>query len=64
MDAGNIVHAADTGGLLVVNQIDPIAMQFTLPQEQFQAVNKAINTGQKLLVEAQYQGTHDVLATG
>lgn len=64
VDAGNIVHAADTGGLLVVNQIDPIALQFTLPQEQFQAVNRAINTGRVLAVQAQDQSSHELLATG
>ncbi|PIG09247.1 efflux RND transporter periplasmic adaptor subunit [Comamonas sp. 26] len=64
VDAGNIVHAADTGGLLVVNQIDPIALQFSLPQEQFQAVNRAINTGQTLAVQAQDQSSRALLATG
>jgi multidrug efflux system membrane fusion protein len=64
VDAGNIVHAADTGGLLVVNQIDPIALQFTLPQEQFQAVNRAINTGRVLTVQAQDQSSRELLATG
>lgn len=64
VDAGNIVHAADTGGLLVVNQIDPIALQFSLPQEQFQAVNRAVNTGQTLAVQAQDQSSRALLATG
>lgn len=64
VDPGNIVHAADAGGMLVVNQIDPIALQFTLPQEQFQAVNRAINRGGTLQVQALDQGTREVLATG
>ncbi len=33
VDPGNIVHAADTGGIVVVTQIDPIAVLFTLPQD-------------------------------
>jgi multidrug efflux system membrane fusion protein len=64
VDPGNIVHAADPGGLLVVNQIDPIALQFTLPQERFQAVNRAINAGKPLAVQALDQSTGEVLATG
>lgn len=64
VDPGNIVHAADTGGLLVVNQIDPIALQFTLPQERFQAVNRAINTGRPLVVQALDQASGELLATG
>lgn len=31
VDPGNIVHAADSNGLLVINQIDPITVVFTLP---------------------------------
>lgn len=64
VDPGNIVHANDAGGLLVVNQIDPIALQFALPQEQFQAVNRAVNAGRTLQVQALDPGTHEVLATG
>jgi membrane fusion protein, multidrug efflux system len=65
IDPGNIVHAADTNGLLVINQIDPIAVQFTLPESSFQAVNKALNaTHEPLTVEAIDRDTHEVLASG
>ena len=64
VDPGNIVHAADAGGLLVVNQVDPIALQFTLPQERFQAVNRAINAGRPLAVQALDQTTGELLASG
>ena len=33
VDPGNVVHAADTGGLVVVTQLDPIAVLFTLPED-------------------------------
>jgi multidrug efflux system membrane fusion protein len=42
VDVGNIVHAADTTGLVVINQIDPIAVIFTLPEEQVPTINHAI----------------------
>ncbi|MDM0031183.1 efflux RND transporter periplasmic adaptor subunit [Variovorax sp. J22P271] len=65
VDPGNIVHAADTNGLLVINQIDPIAVQFTLPESSFQAVNKALEgSHEPLAVEAIDRDTRDVLATG
>jgi len=65
VDPGNIVHAADTNGLLVINQIDPIAVQFTLPESSFQAVNKALNgSHEPLAVEAIDRDTHEVLAPG
>jgi multidrug efflux system membrane fusion protein len=43
VDPGNIVHAADTNGIVVINQIDPVAVVFTLPEEAFQDVNRALN---------------------
>ncbi len=44
VDVGNIVHAADTNGLVVIDQIDPIAVVFTLPDAAFQQVNAAMRT--------------------
>jgi len=41
VDPGNIVHAADTNGLVVINQIDPVAVVFTLPDEAVQEVIRA-----------------------
>ena len=65
VDPGNIVHQTDTSGLLVINQIDPIAVQFTLPESAFQAVNRALlGGGTPLRVQAIDRGTHEVLATG
>ena len=43
VDPGNIVHAADPNGIVVINQIDPIAVVFTLPEEAFQDVNRALH---------------------
>ena len=38
VDQGNIVHAADANGLAVITQIQPIAVVFTLPEDNLQAV--------------------------
>ncbi|XAH23403.1 efflux RND transporter periplasmic adaptor subunit [Xylophilus sp. GW821-FHT01B05] len=65
VDPGNIVHAADTTGLVVINQIDPIAVQFTLPESSFQAVNRALRaTPGQLQVTAVTHDTQEVLGTG
>ncbi|MDR2187105.1 MAG: efflux RND transporter periplasmic adaptor subunit [Azonexus sp.] len=65
VDPGNIVRAADAGGLLVINQIDPIAVQFTLPEAAFQAINAALRASAKpLAVQALDRDTGDVLAEG
>jgi membrane fusion protein, multidrug efflux system len=41
VDIGNIVHASDTTGLVVIDQVDPISVVFTLPDAAFQRVNGA-----------------------
>jgi len=51
VDEGNIVHAADATGIVVITQIKPIAILFTLPQQQINQVNKAAAKG-ALPVEA------------
>jgi multidrug efflux system membrane fusion protein len=45
VDAGNIVHAADTTGVVVITQIKPIAIIFTLPQQQLAKVNRMFAQG-------------------
>ncbi len=51
VDQGNIVHATDTGGLVVLTQIRPISVLFNLPQQALGRVNKAFSQG-PLAVEA------------
>ena len=65
VDAGNIVHAADAGGLVVINQIDPITVVFTLPEENFQDVNKALHaSAEPLQVIAYPRDGSQVLGSG
>jgi membrane fusion protein, multidrug efflux system len=45
VDAGNIVHAADTTGIVVITQVRPIAVIFLLPQQRLAQVNKAFAQG-------------------
>ena len=51
IDKGNIVHAADTGGLVVITQLKPISLIFTLPQDDLPAIAAAQKNG-KLAVTA------------
>jgi multidrug efflux system membrane fusion protein len=51
VDPGNIVHAADQGGIVVVTQLDPIAVLFTLPEDDLPRVSKQLAAG-PLKVEA------------
>jgi multidrug efflux system membrane fusion protein len=45
VDPGNIVHAADTTGIVTIAQLQPIAVVFTEPEEQLQSIAKAYNAG-------------------
>ena len=45
VDQGNIVHAADTTPLVVITQLQPISVVFTLPQQTLGAVAAAIRAG-------------------
>jgi multidrug efflux system membrane fusion protein len=67
VDPGNIVHATDTGGLVVINQIDPIAVLFTLPGDAVQAINlaqRATAGGRRLAVLAYGRNGGALLARG
>lgn len=65
VDPGNIVHAADANGLVVINQIDPIAVQFTLPEDAVQAINRVQQqTGQPLSVLAYDRAGNQMLGAG
>jgi multidrug efflux system membrane fusion protein len=45
IDPGNIVHAAGTTGIVVVTQVKPISVIFTLPEEQLSDVSAAMAAG-------------------
>lgn len=45
IDPGNIVRAASTTGIVVVTQVQPISVIFTLPEESLSAVNSALAQG-------------------
>jgi multidrug efflux system membrane fusion protein len=45
VDQGNIIHASDLTGLVIITQLQPIAVQFSLPQQQIVRVNAASAKG-------------------
>ena len=64
VDAGNIVHASDTNGLLVITQLQPISVIFSLPQDQLPQVNAKLRSGAQLAVEAFDRDDIAKIATG
>src|SRR5262249_12177151 len=52
VDPGNIIHATDANGLVVITQIQPISVVFTLPQDQLPPVYDKFRKGVQLSVDA------------
>jgi multidrug efflux system membrane fusion protein len=63
VDPGNLVHASDASGIVVVTQMDPIAVLFTLPQDDLPDVSHYLAAG-PLAVEAYSRDGAQLLATG
>jgi multidrug efflux system membrane fusion protein len=63
VDPGNIVHASDTNPMLILTQLQPIAVIFTLPEDQLQTVSQHMKNG-TLAVDAFSRDDQSKLATG
>lgn len=64
VDPGNIVHAADAQGLMVITQLQPIAVIFSIPEDDLPRVTDAIKATPNLPVDVYDRGLKKVLATG
>ena len=65
VDAGNIVRAADANGLVVINQIDPISVVFTLPDDAVPDIHRAQHSSHAPLAVVAYpRSGEQPLATG
>jgi multidrug efflux system membrane fusion protein len=63
VDPGNIVHASDTNPLLVITQLEPITVIFTLPEDQLNTVTRHMRDG-PLRVDAYSRDDRTKLGTG
>ncbi|MCC6610650.1 MAG: MdtA/MuxA family multidrug efflux RND transporter periplasmic adaptor subunit [Burkholderiales bacterium] len=52
VDPGNIVHASDANGIVIITQLQPVSVVFTIPQDNVPAVMKRVRAGDALPVEA------------
>jgi len=64
VDPGNIVHAADTNGLVVITQMEPISVVFTISESQVPPVSQRFRAGQKLPVDALNSDKTKKIASG
>lgn len=64
VDVGNFVAAGQTAGIVVVTQLQPISILFTIPEDNIGAVISRTNAGEQLVVEAYDRTQTTRLATG
>lgn len=64
VDPGNVVRAGDANGLVVITQLQPIAVVFTIPQDSLPVVLKRLGAGEKPAVEAWDRENKAKLAAG
>jgi multidrug efflux system membrane fusion protein len=64
VDPGNMVHATDTNGLVVLTQLQPITVVFTIPEDSLPQVLKKLHAGEKMEVDAYDREQKVKLATG
>jgi len=64
VDAGNMVHASDAGGLVVITQTQPITAIFSIPSDSLPAVIEKLQANETLTTEAWDREGKTRLATG
>jgi multidrug efflux system membrane fusion protein len=64
VDVGNMVHASDQNGMFVITQLHPIAVLFTLPEDQLPSVAQQMRKARQLPVDAFSRDNQNSLGTG
>ncbi len=64
VDPGNIVHAADANGMVVLTQLQPIAVLFTIPEDSLPQVVQKLRAGAHLPADAYNRDNSKRLASG
>jgi len=64
IDPGNVVKANDTAGLVVITQLEPIALVFSVPEDSLQPILRRFRSGSKVPVDAFDREGRTKIATG
>ena len=64
VDPGNIIHASDTTGVVVITQLQPITVVFSIPEDDLRRVLREVRAGQTLQAEAFDRSGTTLLASG
>jgi multidrug efflux system membrane fusion protein len=64
VDPGNVVHAADTTGLVIIAQLQPVTVIYPIPEDNLPRVMKRLQDGEAIVVDAWDRDQKVKLATG
>jgi multidrug efflux system membrane fusion protein len=64
VDPGNVVKASDAGGLVVITQLEPIALVFSVPEDSLAPIMRRFRSGTPVTVEAYDREGRTRIATG
>src|SRR5213075_1114628 len=64
VDAGNIVHGSDTNPLVVITQLEPITVVFSVAEDYLPQIQQQLRQGKELVVDAFDRAQQKKLATG
>ena len=64
VDPGNIVHASDPNGMLVITQLQPISVEFSVAEDYLPQIRKQLQRGGRLVVEAFDRAQQKKLSSG
>jgi len=64
VDPGNIVHASDANGMIVITQLQPISVLFTIPEDNLPQVTQKLRAGAHLPVDAYNRDNSKKIASG
>ncbi len=64
VDVGNLIHAGDTTGIVVITQLEPIAISFTIAEDSLQQVHEAMKNNPHVQVDVYGRDNQTKIATG
>ncbi len=64
VDPGNIVQPSDANGIVIVTQLQPITVVFSIPEDSIPAVMQKLQAGNKLVVDTYDRAQKSKLASG
>lgn len=64
VDPGNIVHASDTTGIVVITQLQPMTVEFAVPETRIERIMTRLHSGSPVTVEAWDRDNRKRIATG